>query len=73
MEDVVVDVQCGFRSGHGCSYCYGLLCMSIGGEGHKTQHQGFLLFVDLQKAYNIILYPDQLAVWLVLQKYGILG
>ena len=50
VEDVVVNAQCGFRSGRGCTD--GFLCTSIGREGHRTQHQGFPSFVDL--------YPDLL-------------
>ena len=63
MEDVEVDAQCGFRSGHGCTdmvFCAHQLVEKV------MQHDSNVFL----KAYNSV---PRLAMWLVLQKYGILG
>ena len=53
VEDVVVDAQCGFISAHGCTdmvYCVCQLVKKV--IKHNTKV--FLLFVDLQKAYDSV-------------------
>ena len=67
VEDVLVDSQCGFRSGRGCVdmiFC----AQQLMEKAREHRSDLFMLFVDLRKAYDSI--PRQ-ALWLVLHKYGI--
>ena len=67
VEDVLVDSQCGFRSGRGCVdmiFC----ARQLMEKAREHRSDLFMLFVDLRKAYDFI--PRQ-ALWLVLHKYGI--
>ena len=70
VEDVLVDSQCGFRSGRGCVdmiFC----AWQLMEKAREHRSDLFILFVDLRKAYDSV--PRQ-ALWLVvtvLHKYGI--
>ena len=69
LEDVVVDAQYGLRPGRSCAYI--IFCVhQMVEKVIEYNTKIFLLFVDLQKAYNSV---PRSAIWLVMQKYGIPG
>ena len=67
VEDLVLDSQCDFREGRGCIDMI-FFARQLVEKAREHNTSVYMLFVDLQKAYNSI--PCQ-ALWLVLQKYGI--
>ena len=62
VEDIVVDAQCGFISVGGCTDVVYCACRLVK-KAIKHNAKVFLLFVDLQKAYNSV---PRFAMWLVL-------
>ena len=53
VEDVVVDAQCGFISARGCTDMVYCTCQLVN-KAIKHNTKVFLLFVDLQKAYDSV-------------------
>ena len=65
-EEVLPDLQCGFREGRGCAnmiFCVRQLVKRAREHNIKL----YFLFVDLQKAYDSVPRED---LWQALKKYG---
>ena len=53
VEDVVVDAQCGYISARGCTDMVYCVCQLVK-KAIKHNTKVFLLFIDLQEAYDSV-------------------
>jgi hypothetical protein len=67
VEDHVSDSQCGFRKGRGGMDMI-FSARQLVEKVHEHEKKGFLIFVDLKKAYDTV---PRKACWIVLKKYGV--
>ena len=65
-EKILPESQCGFRKGRGCVDMI-FAVRQLVEKCREHDDSLFILFVDLQKAYDSV--PRQ-ALWCVLEKYG---
>jgi len=66
-EDVLLESQCGFRKGCGCSDMVFTVEQLIE-KAHEHKAKIFFVFIDLRKAYNSV--PRE-ALWVALRKLGV--
>ena len=66
-ESVLLDSQCGFRRGQGCSDMI-FVARQLVEKAREHNSLLFVLFVDLKKAFDSVPYD---ALWQVLERFGI--
>ncbi|XP_065176365.1 uncharacterized protein LOC135806138 [Sycon ciliatum] len=66
-ESVLPESQCGFRKGRSCTDMT-FVVRQVVEKCHEHQSKGFLVFVDLRKAYDSV---PRAALWIVLLKLGV--
>ena len=66
-EDILPDSQCGFRKGRGCTDMI-FTARQLVEKCREHNDVLFILFVDLQKAYDSV---PRSALWSVLERYGV--
>ena len=67
-EDILPDLQCGFRRGRGCTDRI-FAARQLVEKTLEHNDSLFVLFVDLRKAYDSDV--SRRVVWTVLSKYGV--